>query len=52
MSANKASSKNSRGKKWPIIGYSLAAMLAVVGFILVILSNSVAKKIDPESGMF
>ena len=34
MSANKASSKNSRGKKWPIIGYSLAAMLAVVGFIL------------------
>ena len=36
------------------IGMSSAAAFyqAVVGFILVILSNSVAKKIDPESGMF
>lgn len=36
------------------IGMSSAAAFyqAVVGFILVIVSNSVAKKIDPESGMF
>lgn len=36
------------------IGMSSAAAFyqAVVGFILVIVSNTVAKKIDPESGMF
>ena len=36
------------------IGMSSAAAFyqAVVGFILVIISNSLAKKIDPESGMF
>ena len=43
-------------KKTPYfdIGMSSAAAFyqAVVGFILVIVSNSVAKKIDPESGMF
>lgn len=36
------------------IGMSSAASLyqAVVGFFLVIISNTVAKKVDPESGMF
>jgi len=36
------------------VGMSSAAALyqAVVGFILVIISNTVAKKVDPESGMF
>ena len=36
------------------IGMSSAAALyqAVVGFILVIVSNTIASKIDPESGMF
>ena len=36
------------------VGMSSAAALyqSVVGFVLVIVSNFVAKKIDPESGMF
>ena len=36
------------------VGMSSAAALyqAVVGFILVIISNTIAKKVDPESGMF
>jgi len=42
MSANKDSSKNIRGKKWLIIGYVLAAILAVVGFILDTRGNSSA----------
>ncbi len=36
------------------VGMSSAAALyqSVVGFVLVIISNTIAKKIDPESGMF
>ena len=36
------------------IGMSSAAAFyqAVVGFVLVMISNSIAKKVDPESGMF
>lgn len=34
MRAGKDSSKNNHGKKWLIIGYIVAALLAVVGFIL------------------
>ena len=42
MSTGKDSSKNNGGKKWLIIGYVLAAILAVVGFVLNANGNSSA----------
>ena len=42
MSANKNSSKNSRNQKLLVIGYVLAAILAVVGFVLNANGNSSA----------
>ena len=45
MSTGKDSSKNNSGKKWLIIGYVLAAILAVAGFVLNANGNSSANTV-------